>query len=121
MLTGEEEDVARALREYTADPEQVHPADFVPTSVLYQAYRDYVGQFTRYPDDPATLNTRQFGAALLRVFPDLDEWDEDLKRNPNRVQRRYHGKKKWGYLGVKGPLSIRTQDEPGRPRRDPLC
>lgn len=119
ILLPEEEDVQRALREYTADPNESHPADFVPLKVLYRVYRDYIGQFIRYPDDPDTLSIRQFGAALLRVFPELDDYDPDIKRNPNKVQRRYHGKKAWGYIGLSGPLSVRTRDEPGRPSNDP--
>lgn len=118
-LTPEEEDVQRALHEYTADPTRVSPADFVPISVLYSVYRRYVGQFVRYPDDPDTLNLRSFGAALLRVFPDLDDWDPDLKQNPNKVRRTYHGKRMWGYMGMWGPLSIESRDMPGRPSRDP--
>jgi len=107
LLTDEEYDVQNALHEYTDDPDEVDFHDFVPTTVLYQVYRDYAAHFATDPYAPPTLTIRQFGAALLRVFPNLDEIDPQTKKNANRVQRRVNGKRVWGYQNFKGPLSIR--------------
>jgi len=115
-MAPEEEDVAAALREYTTDPDVVTPRDFVPTHMLYQLYRDYVARYASDPDAPKPLNNRSFGAALIRVFPDLDEKDPETRCNPNRVRRIYNGKQCWGYMGIKGPLSIKSHPGPGRPR-----
>jgi hypothetical protein len=117
-LTEEEEDVRHALSEYTANPLKVNARDFVPTQVLYGVYRRWVAQFVRYPDDPDTLSLRQFGAAFLRVFPDLDDYDPEIGRNPNQVRRMYHGQQLWGYMGLRGPLSVRSHIMPGRPPHD---
>ena len=104
-LTEEEFDVQQALREYTADPDVAHPNDFVPTEVLYRIYRDYAARFASDPDAPKPLTKRQFGAALLRVFPDLDERDPELGDCICHVRRTYDGKLKCGYRGLSGPLS----------------
>ena len=118
MLEEEEKDVARALSEYTTDTREVHPDDFTPIRVLYQTYRDHIARFLNDPTSPDPLDIRSFGAALMRVFPDLDDYDPAIGGNPNKVRRRYHGKKMWGYMGLKGPLSLRTHGIPGRPKHD---
>jgi hypothetical protein len=112
-LTIEEHEVAQAMERagYKHDPYQT--ASFVPTRVLYQVYLRYIGSLMYRMDDnegmPQDLSPRQFGAALCRVL--------GLERT-DRIQRRWHGKKCWGYLGIVGPEAIETRDEPGRPRID---
>lgn len=116
VFTPEEEDVAAALREYTADPDKTDARDFMPSKLLYQIYREYVAHTSNDPGSPGMLGPAQFGAALIRVFPDLDDWREPGQRLCNaKVRRRINKKRVWGYQGMKGPLSIRTQTEPGRP------
>jgi hypothetical protein len=114
-LTPEEEDVQRALKDYTDDfdlVDEVH--DFVPTRILYETYLAFIHQSRRFPDDPETLTLRQFGAALLRVFPNLAEtdWTGESSRRRHMVD----GRREWGYLGLRGPRSVKVRDDRGRPR-----
>lgn len=105
-LTDEECAVREALREYDFEPENSTLADFVPTSVLYQRYRQHV---VKSLDETLVLLTPgQFGLALQRVF------DVDLDR---KHRRRVCGKAVNGYAFVRGPGSVRTHVNPGRPRR----
>ena len=111
-LTAEEYEVSMALRKggYKREPQEI--TSFVPTIVLFQVYHRYIGglQYRIYEDElPQDLGIRPFGAALNRVY-DLDRGE--------RLQRRWHGKKCWGYIGITGPEAILTRDEPGRPRYD---
>lgn len=117
VLTPEEQDVAQALRVYKTLDQGADVNDFVPTFVLYRVYRDYVARFTHPSEQVGTLTIRQFGAALVRVIPHLEEadWDGKKWKPVYKAQRQYHGRKCWGYCGLKGPDSLRTLDEVGRP------
>jgi len=109
-LSPEEFEVRESIAEagYTFD--EMDLESFVPTDVLYRVYRNWITarqQFRLQQDEPPDdLNPRQFGAALNWVF-DLED---------RKVRRRWHGKKKWGYLGFTGPEARPTRDCPGRPR-----
>jgi hypothetical protein len=109
-LTPEEDDVQTALAFYTDEEGKADLRDFVPTRILWETYEAWINQFVRTPEDPATLTRRQFGAALARVFPEL----EDRSR---RVKRTYEGRVEWGYVGLKGPRSIRSHEHSGRPSK----
>lgn len=119
FLLPEEEDIQRALKDYTADPDKAHPDDFVPTKVLHDTYCRYARQMAGDPDTPPPLNISSFGAALMVVFPDLDNRDPETGHNDSKVRRTYHGKPMWGYRGIVGPESVRTRDYVGRPSKDP--
>lgn len=117
QLTPEEEDVRRALQRYTDDPDKADPLrDFVPTRELYRTYREYLAGCQRFPDDPDQLTIRQFGAALLRVFPHLAEIDPDTGRPYAKAQRRINGRREWGWTGLRGPGTLQTYAEPGNPQ-----
>jgi hypothetical protein len=97
-LTAEERDVQAALRSYAGSGAGT---DWVPTAVLYRAYRLWFAQQNRPSFDPlgpARLTPRQFGAALRRVFPLI-----------RRVRRREAKRLRWGYAGLSGPLSLRSE------------
>jgi hypothetical protein len=110
-LTPEEQEVQRALSDYVHLDNGASITDFVPTRILYQLYREYRVRFTDEYSDAVELTPRQFGAALCRVYPHLDD-----DREAHRVRREYAGKRMWGYIGLKGPLSIKARDQAGRPQ-----
>jgi hypothetical protein len=105
-LLPEEQQVIKALRHYCFDLERTTCRDFTPTFVLYEAYRKLRAEYIDSADAPDLLNPTQFGIALRRVF----EIDAERK-----AHRRYQGKMRWGYLGVKGPDSAIVQRGPGNP------
>jgi len=81
---------------------------FVPTYILYAAYNAYIHRTTyREVDDtvPANLNPRQFGVSLCWVFSIAPE---------HHVRRKFHGKRKWGYLCWTGPEALITREVRGR-------
>ena len=109
-LTVEEFEVQQAMIRGGYEHDPYRTTAFVPTAVLFQVYRRYIGTLRFRGDDqdtPVDLGLRQFGAALNRV------WDE-----PQRARRSWHGTRRWGYLGVVGPESLVTRDEVGRPPWD---
>jgi len=117
MLTDEEWEVQQALEVYEFQPENERA--FVPTRVLYAAYRRSIAQ--RQFRDPMTtvLSQQQFGVALGRVFSFKETGlvaNEEGGRHPNRVRRTWHGQRMWGYLGLVGPETIESRDSVGRPR-----
>jgi hypothetical protein len=105
-LWPEEEQVQAALAAYTFDTDETDALDFMPTAVLYDVYLKYFGQFVKSADRPEMLNPQKFGVALRRVFALTQE---------RQTQRRVMGKPMMGYIGVKGPGSIRSQNGPGNP------
>jgi len=111
-MAPEEVDVLAALKLYTDNTEdgRADLFDFVSTKVLYERYIKHYDQWVDTWDAPERLSIRQFGAALRRVFPELES-DET-----RRVRRRYAGRMAWGYIGMKGPESIRLHKNPGRPK-----
>jgi hypothetical protein len=121
-LLAEEQDVKTAMAQagydsYDTDP-TVDPDDFTPTAVLYRVYRRHVAQYVDPLDDVEVLSRRKFGAVMGVIFPHLEERDIHPTRGlvrVNRVQRTYHGRRVWGYLGVRGPESIRARHHRGRP------
>lgn len=117
-LTDEEWEVQQALKDYRWEPDRDDA--FVPTRVLYQVYRQFVGGLQWREAGTSTLSMQQFGVALSRVYPFHDEGPDagsDPSRPPNRVRRTWHGKRMWGYLGLVGPETVATTDQPGRPKR----
>jgi len=116
-LTDEEIEVQQALKDYEWQPDN-HQA-FVPTRVLYQVYRRYIAQLAWREPTTTNLSMQQFGVVLGRLFPFEDEGvmaNERPGRHPNRVRRTYHGRRMWGYLGLVGPETITSRDQPGRPK-----
>lgn len=116
LLTEEEIDVRRALSEYRTYDEELSQeegearlCDFTPTSVLYQTYREHIGRYSGGMGDVERLDKRKFGAALCRVFPHLYE-----DRERFHATRSYHGRKRTGYLGIRGPGSIEVTIDASR-------
>lgn len=94
---------------------------FVPISVLYQTYRNFIASKThRHCEDPPPddLNIRSFGAALRHVWTIDDLVGENEGTDVYRTRRWYHGKQQWGYLAVTGPEALNVQYKPGRPSDD---
>lgn len=118
-LTAEETEVEKALVHYETvlDNGDIDLTEFVPTRVLYATYRHFradrlarCSQYVVDPDlEPVPLTVRQFGAALRRVWPDMEAY---------HVRRRCHGVQVRGFVGVRGPDSCTVRDDVGRPRRD---
>lgn len=129
MLTEEEKDVQKALlaagyESIDTAPGEVSVDDFTPTAILYRVYRQHVAQFSHPFEDVEILSYRKFGSVMARVFPHLeDQFINGRGRltREYRARRSYHGERCWGYLGIKGPESIKSYSEAGRPRheRDP--
>jgi hypothetical protein len=107
--------VRQALSGYSDDPEGAEPTDFTPTAVLYAAYCAWCNSFDVFGRDSRFLSVREFGAALVRVFPNLD----DGFRGSTRTRRRVNGVLTYGYCGLKGPGSVTTYDRPGNPKLSP--
>jgi len=89
------------------DPEDL-PDEVVwtPTQVLYDAYLKWLP--VNAPS-ATPLSESYFGRAMHRVLgvePALKQF------------RRYHGKRCWGYVGVKGPGSIIVSKSRGRPTNE---
>jgi hypothetical protein len=112
-LTDEELEVSDALIEYRLDtslPASVQCRTFVPVKVLYRVYREHVaGRQYREPG-VRTLNHLEFGAAIRRIFPLVEDGPD-----PFFVRRSYHGRAEWGYLGLTGPECILSNATKGRP------
>jgi hypothetical protein len=109
--TPEEEHVYGALGDIEGDPENPDLRYFTPTRILYEKYRRWYCQIdSRWADAPQLLTEEQFGSALRQVYPPLREYGR-------RVRRSYHGKREWGYLGLKGPDAIISIDRRGRPKK----
>lgn len=108
-MTPEEESVFEALHGFTFLMEDTKPTDFTPTDTLYEMYKRYAqrSNFATGRFAP-TLNVKEFGVALRRVF------DLDASRKTRRTCR---GRNVWGYVHVRGPGSIVSHDSRGRPRR----
>jgi hypothetical protein len=116
-LTPEEVDVKSALRDYVSFSDGATVSDWCPLAPLYRQYLESIADRPYDPEGPDRLNIRQFGAALLRVYPDLDALDEKGNR-VYRVQQTVAAKRVWGYLGLKGPHSLIARESRGRPRHD---
>ena len=100
-LTPEEQDLAAALRDYSDRPEDgASGATWVPTEVLRRLYMHWRGWHRwRYdPEAPARLTKRQFGRAVVRVFP-----------NAARRRRRASGRLQWGYAHLIGPDAMHSR------------
>jgi len=111
LHTPEEQQVYGIVVDYAQDPENADLRYFVPTRVLYEAYREWWLQFEwRWVGAPQLLTPEQFGSALRQVFPELCD-------HGRRVKRTYKGRREWGYLGLKGPGSIISHTCRGRPKR----
>ena len=116
FLTEEEEDVMRALSDYTMDPAKgASTDDFVSIDALYQRYLDYMRFYCNDPDSGEPMDRRCFGAALRRVFPELEDNDPDARhpQSSYKVRRMYDGRRRWGYFHMLGPESVKSRDEPG--------
>lgn len=118
----EEADVAMALKDYKGlltSPDEVDLQDFMPTFRLYYLYREYMLRQNLSLEPREVLGPKKFGAALAQVFPHLQDRERSSQTGrlirPHRTRARYHGKTVWGYLGIKGPDSIRVYGERGRP------
>lgn len=102
-LDTEEWEVQQALREAGYSYAKTHPEGeywWVPTKILYQAYRKYIGTkpLRKFNDpSPVDLTPQQFGVALNTLWPAI-----------RRVRRKYHGEWMRGYNRILGPLAIRS-------------
>jgi hypothetical protein len=106
QLSSEECDIVEALKDYTTNSGIATSQDFVPLFILYDLYKRTHFSFSHL-DEAVLLTPQQFGCAVRRVFPRLES---------NRVRRTYNGRREWGYIGLKGPASVRVNEGPGRPR-----
>ena len=116
-LLPEELEVAQALREYETvlDDGDIPLNEFVTIHDLHKAYLvHYAISHTRSkfaamdPEEvPVKLSHRQFGVALRRVWPGIEAY---------KVYRMVNGKRRWGFVGVRGPESITVSSDTGRPR-----
>lgn len=109
-LTPEEEEVRQALIQYSDDPDQASLSDFTPSEVLFDTYMNHVNQYARTFKDPAILTRSQLGAAVRRVFANLEAYPHLYG------QRTVNGTRVCGFAGLKGPESTRVQTRPGNPR-----
>jgi hypothetical protein len=96
--------VKAALGDYAFDAEFT---DFVPTSVLYDAYKRYAARLNASErESSSVLNPTQFGVAIRLAF----------SIDPDRSCRRhYNGRKMMGYCNVRGPGSVVTYERSGNP------
>lgn len=113
-MTPEEAQVYESLApHYCFDLEQVGLCEVTPTNVLYEYYLKHLRE--SFADPGSALNPTQFGVALRRVF------DVDPDR---RVRLRIEGKREWGYRHVRGPHSVRMNENRGNPnfrrQREPV-
>lgn len=121
-LTPEEFEVQAALKEAGYKWDENELRSFIPTRVLYQVYRRHIaGKTYRHLDGVEDLTLSQFGAALGRIYPGLNERGDtrDSRGRPRsmrRVKRRWRGVSAWGYVGFTGPDCEMSRDERGRPR-----
>jgi hypothetical protein len=98
-----------ALRGWSFDPSKATILDFVPTRILFELYRAHAREFDYTASEEAViLNATQFGVALRRVF--------DISGD-RRTRCLYAGRREVGYRFVKGPGSIVTQLNRGRPKK----
>jgi hypothetical protein len=111
LYTPEEDQVYGVLAEFEGDPWNPDLRYFTPTRILYEKYRQWYCQIDwRWADAPSLLTEEQFGSALRQVFPQLRDYGR-------RVRRSYHGKREWGFLGLRGPDAIISTDRRGRPKK----
>jgi len=97
-LTTEERDVRAALKSYAGSGGRT---DWVPASCIQRVYRTWHAQQNRPSFDPlgpARLTMKQFGRAVCRVYPGV-----------RRVRRRVCKRNTWGYAGLAGPLSLKSE------------
>lgn len=113
QLHDAEWEVIEALKQSGYGYDEAHITSWVPTEVLYRAYRTWIGTLKYREPESETLNPEQFGAALRRVFP--FEPDDHLRR-------KFHGRRLWGYARVTGPEAVEVREVragPGRPHANP--
>ena len=110
-LTPEEIDVQTALKDYTVLETFSFPTEWVASAKLYDTYLTWFNKRLSVNGDAELLKVREFGAALRRVFPQLE--DDDERRccltPPN-------GKRQLGFLGMRGPGASTINPHRGRPK-----